>query len=131
MKEDLEREVEKVIASLKGADVDWLSQHYAPEVTRFHQRGQLDVGWNEDKANEFRNSLNAGGVKFSLSEVELVDVRIYGEPGITAGHFHSKLKLPDRTTIGGPARFTYVWTRTNAGRKEIHHHISDLRERGQ
>jgi len=130
MKEELEREVEKVIASLNGADVDWLSEHYFPEVTRFHQRGQLDVGWNEHKANEFRNVLNAG-LKFSISEVELVDVRIYGDTGITAGHFQSELTLLDGTKTGGPARFTYVWTRTDDGWKEIHHHISDLREWGQ
>ena len=127
MKEELEREVEKVIASLIGGDVDWLSQHYAPEVTRFHQRGKLDVGWNEDKATELQNALNAG-VKFSFSEVELVDVRIYGDMGITAGHFQSELTLPDGTKTGGPARFTYVWTRTDAGWKEVHHHVSDLRE---
>lgn len=127
MKEELEREVEKVVASLNAADVDWLSQHYAPEVTRFHQRGKLDVGWNERKAADFRTTLNAG-FKFNISDIELIDVRIYGDTGITAGHFRSEVALSDGMKIGGPARFTYVWTRTDAGWKEVHHHISDLRE---
>ena len=127
MKEELEREVEKLIASLNNADVDWLSDHYAPEVTRFHQRGSLEVGWTEDKATELRKAIKAG-FAFKFSKIELVDVRIYGNTGITAGHFHSELTLPDGTKTGGPARFTYVWTRTDDGWKEVHHHVSDLQD---
>ena len=130
MEEELEREVEKVIDSLNSADIEWLSEHYVPEVTRFHQRGKIDVGWNAEKADEFQRTL-AAGVKFSITNVELVDVRIYGDTGITAGHYLSELTLPDGTKSVGPARFTYVWTRTPDGWKEVHHHVSDLREWGQ
>lgn len=130
MKEELEREAENVIDSLNRADVEWLSQHYVPEVTRFHQRGKIDVGWNEDKAIQLQKALDAG-VKFNITDVELIDVRVYGDTGITAGHFLSELTLPDGTKTSGPARFTYVWVRTGDGWKEVHHHISDLREWGQ
>ena len=125
MEEELERAVEKVIDSLNRADIEWLSGHYAPEVTRFHQRGKLDVGWNEEKAVELQKTL-ASGVKFNITKVELTDVRIYGDTGITAGHYLSELTLPDGTKNVGPARFTYVWTKTSDGWKEVHHHVSDL-----
>ena len=127
MAEALERELENVIHSLNRADVEWLSEHYVSEVTRFHQRGAIDVGWNDEKAADLQSSFDAG-VKFNFTNVELIDVRIYGDTGITAGHFFSELTLPDGTRTGGPARFTYVWTRTSDGWKEVHHHVSDLRE---
>jgi ketosteroid isomerase-like protein len=130
MGEELEKELEKVIGALNGADAEWLSEHYVSEVTRFHQRGAIDVGWDEEKAADLQRTF-AAGVRFNFTEVELIDLRIYGDTGITAGHFISELTLPDGTRTGGPARFTYVWTRTSDGWKEVHHHISDLREWGQ
>ncbi len=127
--ETLKSEVMKVVQALNDGDVDWISQHYLPEVTRFHQRGQLDIGWSDSKADEMRQFL-AAGMCFEISDVDVVDVRVYGNTGITVGHLQSRLVVPGIDDVIGAARFTYVWVKTNGSWKEVHHHISDLHEWG-
>jgi ketosteroid isomerase-like protein len=125
----LRTEVDSVVRALNEADVDWISAHYLPEATRFHQRGRLDIGWTDTKADEMRQRLNAG-MSFDVTDVEVADVRIYGNTGITAGHFDSELTLPGGQKVKGLARFTYVWVRSNGDWKEVHHHVSDFHQWG-
>jgi len=127
--EALRAETRKLILSLNAGDVGWISSHYVPEVTRFHQRGRLDVGWTDAKCREMRRILD-DGTSFEFSELEIVDVRIYGDVGITAGHLYSQVTIPGLEPVGGPSRFTYVWVKIGGRWKEAHHHVSDLREWG-
>ena len=105
--------------------VESIDQHYLPEVSRFHDSGKLDIGWDEEKAKAFSQFVEEG-FGFALEKCEVVDARVYGDVGITAGYMYGHMTYPGGTVINGPWRFSYLWVREGDGWKEAHHHVSLL-----
>ena len=124
--EALRSELPKVVESLNSgggsAALDFFSDHYVTESTRFHLVGGLDRGWNTERLEGLRRSF-ASGLKTDLRE-EILDLRIHGDIGVTVGLMHGTATYSDGQTFEGPIRFTYVWIKTNGKWKELHHHVS-------
>ena len=124
-KKELIEEHEKLFQALKQADVDWLTEHYVPDVTRFHQKGGLDIGWTADKAAGFKKMFE-DGLELVMNDWELSDIRIYGDFAVTAGYVDGGWKLPSGEKHIKKMRISYVWHKIAGRWKELHHHASDL-----
>lgn len=121
----IRKAAEDVCRALRDADVEYLDRHYLPEVTRFHPNGRLDVGWTAQKLASFKNAAEKGR-KYVIEKCEVIDARVYGETGITAGHMYGHIANADGSIARGPWRFTYVWVKQGTAWKEAHHHVSPL-----
>lgn len=124
-RDEIRHETERLFQALNEGNVDWLTVHYVPEVTRFHQRGALDIGWTEEKAAGFKKMFE-DGLELILNNWELADIRIYGDTAISAGYFDGGWRFPSGEEHISKARFTYVWIKRDGMWKEVHHHASDL-----
>ena len=117
---------ENLFEILRNKQPHQLNDHYLPEVTRFHQEGGLDVGWSADRADEFQKIFDSG-LTLTLTDWELLDLRIYGNTAITAGQAIGGWQDGDGNGTLSTIRFTYVWVKTAEGWKEAHHHASDFK----
>ena len=85
--EALRSELAKVVESLNSgggsAALDFFSDHYVAESTRFQLAGGLDRGWSTERLEGLRSSF-ASGLKTDLRE-EILDLRIHGDIGVTVG----------------------------------------------
>jgi ketosteroid isomerase-like protein len=124
--EAIKNEHEGLFQALKNEDVDWVTGHYAEDVSRFHQEGGLDIGWTSEKANDFKKLFN-DGLKLILNSWEFLDIRTFGEFGLSAGYLDGGWQFPDGTKHISKMRFSYVWAKIDGRWKEIHHHVSDLK----
>ncbi len=127
-KEQLQQELQTIYQALNEQDADTFARHYLPEATRFHNMGQLEEGWSEDRTNLMKGMFKAG-LAFDIRDIEIADLRIYGNTAIIAGHLLNCLSLPNGQTTEGKMRFSYVWIKQDGEWKEAHHHISDLIEK--
>jgi ketosteroid isomerase-like protein len=127
--ESLRAALQGLCEALNEGDVDSIHKHYLSEVTRFHDSGKLDVGWSEQRAEAFSDYVN-DGFGFALERCHVVDARVYGDMGITAGYMYGHMIYPGGTVIEGPWRFTYLWARQDGEWKEAHHHVSLLKAGG-
>ena len=119
--------MEEFCAAANRGDMEYIDRHYVPEVTRFHSTGELDVGSDERKANGLKAAAERG-FAFAFERCDVVDARVYGEVGITAGHMYGHMTLANGSAVQGPWRFTYIWVRQGDEWKEAHHHVSLLEQ---
>jgi ketosteroid isomerase-like protein len=119
----LRAELGRVFEALSTGDIEFFDEHYVAEVTRFHMRGQLDIGWDAEKSAGMKASF-AEGWRYHTESYEVADLRIYGNFAITAGTGITTRTTRDGRTVGSNFRFTYVWTKQGGRWKELHHHIS-------
>lgn len=105
-----------------------LNGHYLPEVTRFHQEGELDVGWSQARSEEFQRMFD-NGLSLVLRDWEIVDTRVYGNSAITAGYANVGWQDAEENGDIVKIRFTYIWIKTADGWREAHHHASDFKGR--
>lgn len=117
---------ENLFELLLTKNASGLNKHYLPEVTRFHQEGELDVGWSEKRSEEFQSMFD-NGLTLVLEDWRVVDLRVYGDTAITAGYANAGWQDSSGNSEVTPIRFTYVWVKTEDGWKEAHHHASDLK----
>ncbi len=122
--ESLRAAMAEFCAKANQGDMDYIDQHYVPEATRFHSAGPLDVGWTEDKARAIKESQ----LSFTFDRCEVVDARVYGDTGVTAGYLHGHMTSGNGARLDGPWRFTYVWVQVADEWKEAHHHVSLLNQ---
>jgi len=111
---------------LQDKNAQKLTQHYLPEVTRFHQEGKLDFGWFPSKAQAFQSMFD-NGLTLVLDDVEIADIRVYGNAAITAGYATAGWQDSNQQGETGKIRFSYVWIKTDDGWREAHHHASDFK----
>ena len=122
---EIRKELDKVWKSLENGDVDFLRKHYIPEVTRFHMTGNLDIGWDEEKAKSTEDFF-ASGWKIVTEKYKVSDIRVFGDMAITAGTGNGIQSLGDGTSEEMSWRFTYVWVKQDGRWLEAHHHVSPI-----
>lgn len=106
-KEAVSQAQQNLFEILKNKQPHKLNDHYLPEVTRFHQEGGLDMGWSADRADEFQKMFD-DGLTLTLTDWELLDLRIYGNTAITAGQAIGGWQDADGNGDLSTIRFTYV-----------------------
>lgn len=121
----LREEVGRVFAALTNRDAAYFEDHYVPEVSRVHLTGGVDPGWDAVKAEGVAEFFASGWIP-SVDGYEIVDLRIYGEFGLTAGVAQMTQTFPGGTPESFEFRFSYVWRLVDGRWKEIHHHVSRL-----
>ena len=123
--ESLREAMQAFCDAANSGDIEYISGHYVPEVTRFHDSGELDIGWTERRAKAFAEVVEKG-FGFAFERCEVIDARVYGDVGVTAGHMYGYMTYPEGIVAEGPWRFTYLWVWQDEAWKEAHHHVSHL-----
>ena len=122
-KEDVLAARAAAIAAWNAGDVDAIQKHYAPDFTRYGDRGNLLSGaWGWAGLKTWFES----GGKVTVSQVRHTDVQVYGNTAIVTGYSRLNITRPDGTSRSNTGRNTGVWVKQNGQWKAVHQHASLL-----